>query len=405
MQLQVERAVQLILILIMTLLIDQVLGADKRNRTHGISSNLSKKQLKRIQVFAKVMLAQARSSSNSEFKGEMSEMKSSIARVEGVLMVRVNDPKANPPLFSSGVIGKDNSIARHGIHGLYWLFNADVPGAQLVEGKNTVFLTQPQAHTSWQEIMYDYIRLEGPPSSGLKNIANEYFEWMKRKCLMESEQHTRSEQSCSPSRPSEVQYANEDTSHSPAYFDMDMEDESQQPNEDLRKSLFPCIIRYSATGWKGNTYPDSTCLAQRLQIILPTQVVDFTLKHLQENSKVLFRQRMETVGLKSILTNIEYGWGHFHLRSKQPWHMIVRQSCLDVQDAFVLCGVFRKSGPGPKNGEHYGAPLIEEEWDDNNVVFPKSEFDHDCTLDGFDEYVQAQQGIYSFVYIVVVIML
>ncbi|KAF9625548.1 hypothetical protein IFM89_024321 [Coptis chinensis] len=33
-----------------------------------------------------VILAQARSSSNSEFKGEMSEMKSSIARVEGVLM-------------------------------------------------------------------------------------------------------------------------------------------------------------------------------------------------------------------------------------------------------------------------------------------------------------------------------
>ncbi|KAF9624122.1 hypothetical protein IFM89_008060 [Coptis chinensis] len=60
-------------------------GADKRNRTHGISSNLSKKQLKHTSI-AKVMLAQARSSSNSEFKGEMSEMKSSIARVEGVLM-------------------------------------------------------------------------------------------------------------------------------------------------------------------------------------------------------------------------------------------------------------------------------------------------------------------------------
>ncbi|KAF9624125.1 hypothetical protein IFM89_008063 [Coptis chinensis] len=217
------------------------------------------------------------------------------------LQVRVNDPKANPPLFSSGVIGKDNSIMVARIHGLYWLFNADVPGAQLVEGKNTVFLTQPQAHTSWQEIMYDYIRLEGPPSSGLKNIANEYFEWMKRKCLMESEQHTRSEQSCSPSRPSEVQYANEDTSHSPADSDMDMEDESQQPNEDLLK--------------------------------------------------------------------------------KQPWHMIV---------AAIPAGCAEK-WTGPKNGEHYGAPLIEEEWDDNNVVFPKSEFDHDCTLDGFDEYVQAQQ--------------
>ncbi|KAF9624546.1 hypothetical protein IFM89_011720 [Coptis chinensis] len=66
-------------------------------------------------------------------------------------------------------------------------------------------------------------------------IANEYFEWMKRKCLMESEQHTRSEKSCSPSRPSQVQYANEDTSHSPADSDMDMEDEGQHPNEDLVK--------------------------------------------------------------------------------------------------------------------------------------------------------------------------
>ncbi|KAF9622433.1 hypothetical protein IFM89_031236 [Coptis chinensis] len=63
----------------------EVLGADKKSRTRGISSNLSKKQLKRTSI-AKVMLAQARSSSNSEFKGEMSEMKSSIARVEGVLM-------------------------------------------------------------------------------------------------------------------------------------------------------------------------------------------------------------------------------------------------------------------------------------------------------------------------------
>ncbi|KAF9600765.1 hypothetical protein IFM89_012373 [Coptis chinensis] len=65
--------------------IDQSLRSGQKSRTRGISSNLSKKQLKRTSI-AKVMLAQARSSSNSEFKGEMSEMKSSIARVEGVLM-------------------------------------------------------------------------------------------------------------------------------------------------------------------------------------------------------------------------------------------------------------------------------------------------------------------------------
>ncbi|XP_050266720.1 probable rhamnogalacturonate lyase B [Quercus robur] len=80
------------------------------------------------------------------------------------LQVRVNDPKANP-LFSSGLIGKDNSIARHGIHGLYWLYNVDVPGGRLVEGDNTIFLTQPRGASPFQGIMYDYIRLEGPPSS------------------------------------------------------------------------------------------------------------------------------------------------------------------------------------------------------------------------------------------------
>lgn len=33
-----------------------------------------------------------------------------------------------------------------------------------------------------------------------------------------------------------------------------------------------------------------------------------------------------------------------------------------VQDAFVLCKIFQKSGPGPKNGAQYGAPFNEEEW-------------------------------------------
>ncbi|GKU91639.1 hypothetical protein SLEP1_g5484 [Rubroshorea leprosula] len=38
------------------------------------------------------------------------------------------------------------------------------------------------------------------------------------------------------------------------------------------------------------------------------------------------------------------------------------------QDAFVLCRIFQKSGSGPKNGEQYGAPFIEEEWDDDEVA-------------------------------------
>lgn len=77
----------------------------------------------------------------------------------------MNDLKQDPPLFTTGVIGKDNAIARHGIHGLYWLFNIDVPGVLLLEGDNTIFLTQTMASgplALFQGIMYDYIRLECP---------------------------------------------------------------------------------------------------------------------------------------------------------------------------------------------------------------------------------------------------
>lgn len=36
---------------------------------------------------------------------------------------------------------------------------------------------------------------------------------------------------------------------------------------------------------------------------------------------------------------------------------------LVLQDAYVLCKIFEKSGPGPRNGEQHGAPFREEEWD------------------------------------------
>ncbi|TXG52635.1 hypothetical protein EZV62_021804 [Acer yangbiense] len=81
------------------------------------------------------------------------------------LQVRVNDPKADLPLYTTGVIGHDNTISRHGIHGLYRLYSVDVGGARLVAGDNTIFLTQALSSSPLQGIMYDYIRLEGPPSS------------------------------------------------------------------------------------------------------------------------------------------------------------------------------------------------------------------------------------------------
>lgn len=33
------------------------------------------------------------------------------------------------------------------------------------------------------------------------------------------------------------------------------------------------------------------------------------------------------------------------------------------KNEFVLCRIFKKSGPGPKNGEQYGAPVEDEEWE------------------------------------------
>ncbi|KAL9351428.1 hypothetical protein Peur_054108 [Populus x canadensis] len=44
-----------------------------------------------------------------------------------------------------------------------------------------------------------------------------------------------------------------------------------------------------------------------------------------------------------------------------------------AQDAFVLCRIFQKSGTGPKNGEQYGAPFIEEEWENDEVPLLPSE--------------------------------
>ncbi|KAJ6839044.1 putative rhamnogalacturonate lyase B isoform X1 [Iris pallida] len=81
------------------------------------------------------------------------------------LQVRFNDLQASPAHFSTGLIGRDNAIARHGIHGLYWLFNIAVQTAWLVEGENTIFLTQPRSLSPFQGILYDYIRLEGPSDS------------------------------------------------------------------------------------------------------------------------------------------------------------------------------------------------------------------------------------------------
>ncbi|KAL5559933.1 hypothetical protein UlMin_036144, partial [Ulmus minor] len=79
------------------------------------------------------------------------------------LEVKVNDLESKA-LLSRGQFGHDNAIARYGIHGLYWLYNVDIDCSLLVEGDNTIFLTQSKCANAFQGLMYDYIRLESPPT-------------------------------------------------------------------------------------------------------------------------------------------------------------------------------------------------------------------------------------------------
>nr|GEW34253.1 probable rhamnogalacturonate lyase B [Tanacetum cinerariifolium] len=82
------------------------------------------------------------------------------------LQIRMNDPNNDSALFSTGIIGGDNVIARHGIHGLYWLFCIDIPRSELnSNAQNSNYLTQGNDGTPFSGVMYDYIRLEGPHTS------------------------------------------------------------------------------------------------------------------------------------------------------------------------------------------------------------------------------------------------
>ncbi|CAN1288826.1 Rhamnogalacturonate lyase, partial [Linum perenne] len=79
------------------------------------------------------------------------------------LQVRVNNPDmARSALFTTGVVGHDNAIARHGIHGLYRLYSVDVPASLLLHGTQTKASSYAPFEGPFQGFMYDYIRLESP---------------------------------------------------------------------------------------------------------------------------------------------------------------------------------------------------------------------------------------------------
>ncbi|KAF3434099.1 hypothetical protein FNV43_RR25202 [Rhamnella rubrinervis] len=84
------------------------------------------------------------------------------------------------------------------------------------------------------------------------------------------------------------------------------------------------------------------------------------------------RHNSQTVGMKKTLV---YHSGRAPKGARSNWVMHeyrlvdeeLRKAGI-VQDAYVLCRIFQKSGTGPKNGEQYGAPFIEEEWEEDDEL-------------------------------------
>lgn len=93
----------------------------------------------------------------------------------------------------------------------------------------------------------------------------------------------------------------------------------------------------------------------------------------------------QTVGMKKTLV---YHLGRAPRGERTNWVMHEYRLTDDdlekagvAQDAFVLCRIFQKSGSGPKNGEQYGAPFIEEEWEDDEAIEAALVPGHDVVAD------------------------
>lgn len=82
--------------------------------------------------------------------------------VRKTLQVFVNDLIDSKVIFDTMQCGRDNAIARHGIHGLYTLWSINIDSTLLQVGQNTIFLKQRIASGPFTGVMYDYLRLESP---------------------------------------------------------------------------------------------------------------------------------------------------------------------------------------------------------------------------------------------------
>ncbi|KAL6641955.1 hypothetical protein ACP70R_020136 [Stipagrostis hirtigluma subsp. patula] len=82
------------------------------------------------------------------------------------LQVHVNGGARRGGVFTTPAYGDGgNMIARHGIHGVQVNIELPIRGYLLREGENTISITQTRAFNEFMGVMYDYVRLEGPPGS------------------------------------------------------------------------------------------------------------------------------------------------------------------------------------------------------------------------------------------------
>ncbi|KAI9198148.1 hypothetical protein LWI28_011033 [Acer negundo] len=84
------------------------------------------------------------------------------------LMIYVNYINQYHLVFQEMNLGMNNTVCRHGIHGLYELFIVDVSSSLLIKGDNSMFLVQARGGDSLCGVLYDYLRLEAPASPSVR---------------------------------------------------------------------------------------------------------------------------------------------------------------------------------------------------------------------------------------------
>ncbi|KAL3679649.1 hypothetical protein R1sor_022605 [Riccia sorocarpa] len=80
---------------------------------------------------------------------------------QAALEIRLNNPTGSP-LHDTGAFGRDNALARAGIHGHYHEFTISLSHMNFRAGMNSLFLRQRKNQNKFSYVMYDYIRLEAP---------------------------------------------------------------------------------------------------------------------------------------------------------------------------------------------------------------------------------------------------